>query len=66
MSGYLRGFGGYYGEDMCSFCWSSTMSKLSPESEPGIFGRFLSKDYSTLYRSYDGKSQNFSVRCLKD
>lgn len=66
LSGYLHRSGGYYGKDIYTFFWSSTKSKISPESEFGIFGRFLSKDYSTLYRSYDDKTERFSIRCLKN
>lgn len=66
LAGYLHRSGGYYGQAIYTFFWSSTKRKTSPESEYGIFGRFLSKDYSTLYRSYDDSTERFSVRCLKN
>lgn len=60
LSGYFHRSGMYYGKDAYTFFWSSTAN------ESGIFGRFLSKDYSTLYRSFDDKTEKFSIRCLKN
>ncbi len=60
LTGYFHRSGAYYGKGIYTFFWSST------ESESGVFGRFLNKNYSTLYRSFDEKNESFSIRCLKN